>query len=761
MRRIAIDVQGIVQGVGFRPYVYRLASRLNLTGIVLNNPDGVRIEVQGKPESVTSFVNQLQPQAPPLAQITSLTEQEIAFKDEQRFEIVISQAASARRTLISPDIASCPECLAELNAPSDRRYHYPFINCTNCGPRYTIITDIPYDRPKTTMAGFKMCPDCQREYDNPADRRFHAQPNACAVCGPEIYFATDRIRIKKNPVAKTIKELRAGKIGSIKGLGGFHLAVDATNPQAVAELRNRKFRFEKPLALMVKDVQTARNIAHLDHARAELLQSSHRPIVLCPRRDDAPIAASVSLDNNWLGIMLPYTPLHALLFDSDELVYLVMTSANISEEPICYQNDECFERMANIADFFLAHDREINIRCDDSVQHIHNSEAIFLRRSRGYAPRPVILKESGTPVLAVGAHLKNTICITRNNFAFISQHIGDLENLATLGVFEQTITHLQRINEVTPGAVIHDLHPGYLSTNWASEKYSANRYGIQHHYAHILSVMAEYGINEQVIGVALDGTGYGLDQTVWGGEILLCDRASFTRGAHFEHMPMPGGEKAIKEPWRMATGLILTDEELDDDIANELFPEKQVELPLIKQMIEKKINSPLTSSCGRLFDAAAALLGIRDSVSYEAQAAIQMEYMAQNAYTLPAINIGEMQIIDDGSEMIISPAAIIQKLVHKKRQGANIARLCLEFHLSLIGSLVQVNRRLRDKHNINKVALSGGCFQNMILLHGLERNLESEGFQVYINRQVPANDGGISLGQAYWGMHNCPPQADE
>jgi hydrogenase maturation protein HypF len=755
MQRIAIDVRGIVQGVGFRPFVYRLATRLSLTGIVQNSARGVQIEIQGTSDNIELFLNQLQSQPPPLAQIISVKSSEIPQKESSEFSIIKSQAISDRKTLISPDIATCHDCLDEFNSSDNRRYHYPFTNCTNCGPRYTIIKDIPYDRPFTTMSTFNMCPDCQKEYDDPGDRRFHAQPNACAVCGPQLILIKDGIEQNVDQVQNTIESLLSGNIAAIKGLGGFHLAVDATNEEAVRQLRLRKHRFEKPLALMVKDIESAQKIVEIDETRRKVLLSLQRPIILCPRKQDSSIAPSVSLDNDWLGIMLPYSPLHELLFLDDSLKYLVMTSANISEEPICYKNQECLNRMEEIADLYLIHDRDIHIRCDDSVQQVFGSEPVFLRRSRGYAPRPVLLKENGTSVLAVGAHLKNTICITRENFAFVSQHIGDLENLETLAVFKQTIEHIQRLNQINPSAVIHDLHPEYLSTKWVLENYTENVYAIQHHYAHTLSVMAEYGISEPIIGVSLDGTGFGTDDTIWGGEILICDTDTFTRKAHLEYHLMPGADRAIKEPWRMAAGYILADEDLGFDTCIKLFPDREKDLKIIAQMIAKNINSPATSSCGRLFDAVAAVLGIREQVNYEGQAAILLESQARKVDERSQIKIGDIEFIEDDQTFILSSKSLIRNIISEKLSASRIDQLSRAFHTALVAGLFKSVIKINEESKINKVALSGGCFQNMILLTELKDKLEHAGFQVYINREVPANDGGISLGQAYWGMRNC------
>jgi len=551
---------------------------------------------------------------------------------------------------------------------------------------------------------------------------------------------------------RAISALENGRILVIKGLGGFHLAVDATNDKAVTELRQKKHRFEKPLALMVKSIEFAQKIVRLNEARRNILLSSQRPIVLCERLENIPISGKVSLDNNWLGIMLPYTPVHELIFQSVNLKYLVMTSANISEEPICFENEECLHRMHEIADCYLINNRDIYIRCDDSVTQVFKDRSYFYRRSRGFAPRPVILDTSGPAVLAVGAHLKNSICVTRDNYAFVSQHIGDLENRQTMEVFEQTISHLQNLNKINPEAIIHDLHPEYLSSKWAAENDKLKSYTVQHHYAHILSVMAENGIRDKIIGIALDGTGYGMDDTVWGGEILTCDIHSFERAAHINKVPMPGGEKAVKEPWRMAVSYLLQDKDIGMETAINLFPNHENDIKIIQQMLEKQINSPLTSSCGRLFDAVAAILGLRHKVSYEGQAAVILESEAKHAKD--DINIGEFKLTDMNSGIIIDSGDIIHNIVHYKLSGTRMPELARAFHVKLVDVLAEAALLIRSKTKINKVALSGGCFQNMILLSGLYERLEQEDFELFINREVPTNDGGICLGQAYWGMNN-------
>ncbi len=660
LQRLSIKVSGIVQGVGFRPYVYRLASRLNLAGLVRNDSRGVEIEIQGEDTQLNEFLKILTEQPPPLALITDIQSGDIPVRTESEFKIIGSSAEQQKSTLISPDIAVCDDCRQELFDLHDRRYLYPFINCTNCGPRYTIITGIPYDRPKTSMAGFNMCGNCRQEYANPSDRRFHAQPDACPVCGPQVSLRDNKgTECSGDPLRNVTEFLQQGRIIAIKGIGGFHLAALAQNSQAVQQLRDRKHRFEKPLALMVRDLDTAGKLAYLNEEEKVLLASLQRPIVLCPKKEDAGVSALVSLDNNYLGLLLPYSPLHEILFRTGNFDALVMTSANMSEEPICHQNEECRQRLGGVADYFLEHNRDIYIRCDDSVMRVSKEQPVFIRRSRGYAPRPILLQQKGTSVLAVGGQLKNCICLTRDNLAFVSQHIGDLENLATLQVFEQTIRHMQKLFEIDPRQIIHDLHPEYLSTKWVMENARIPFTGLQHHYAHILSVMAENNLEQAVIGLALDGAGYGTDGTIWGGEVLICNIHDFKRYAHFENVPMPGGEQAILQPWRMAAAYLRQYTADSEMLTQRIFPQQQPYLGLLQQMIDKRINSPLTSSCGRLFDAVAAILGLRTVVSYEGQAAILLEAEGERVKGKDTLQIGEMLIKKTDGGYVLSAGEII------------------------------------------------------------------------------------------------------
>ncbi len=753
-KRFLIEVAGIVQGVGFRPYIFRLANRLQLSGFVNNNSDGVSIEIEGNEDHLQKFIATLKIQPPPLAQIIRIDVQEISKKDETQFQILQSEAFQQRNTLISPDISTCEDCTHELLDPENRRYLYPFANCTNCGPRYTIVSDIPYDRPKTSMSEFKMCKQCQQEYDDPGDRRFHAQPNACPDCGPSLKFIGKDQTINTNePIKKLLDALESGQIAAIKGIGGFHLVVDAKNNQAVHDLRTRKHRFEKPLALMVKDLKSVTQYVYVDEAERNQLSNLHRPIVLCRKKEKNRLSPEISTDNDYFGMMLPYSPLHELIFHTGSLDVLVMTSANISEEPICFENEECIKQMDRIADCYLLHDREIYIRCDDSVLQIWEEKPFFIRRSRGYSPRPIILSKKGQPVLAVGGHLKNTICLTKDNLAFLSQHIGDLENLKTLITFENTIDHLQNLFEVEPKCVVHDLHPEYLSTKWVQENAEIPAKPVQHHYAHVLSVMAEHRIEDDIIGFALDGTGFGDDGAIWGGEILICNLHTFRRMAHFDYLPMPGGDKAILEPWRMAVSYFYKYFNDETELAQSFFSDRAEQIKIVSQAIEKKINSPATSSCGRLFDAVAAILGIRETVAYEGQAAIMLEALAIKA-SRDIPDIGKFEVIKNDNHYIIDPNEILHKIITQKRENKEVSGISCAFHNALIDVFTQIARIIRSETGLKQVALSGGCFQNMFLLQGLQNKLKKNGFQVMTNMEVPVNDGGIALGQAYWGMHN-------
>lgn len=745
---VAARIKGIVQGVGFRPFIYNLARDNNVKGFVSNTAQGVYIEAEGTSDSLEAFLDAIPKQKPPLAHIVSIETAEQPQKSYVDFSIHKSEGQAERRTLISPDVCVCDDCLRELFDPEDRRYGYPFINCTNCGPRYTIIMDIPYDRPFTAMKGFTMCPGCQTEYDDPHDRRFHAQPNACWACGPvvRLWDGNRREVPGDDPVAETRALLKAGHIVAIKGLGGFHLAVDATNNDAVKRLRRRKHREEKPLAIMVVDMEDARRVGHVSEAEAALLNSIRRPIVLLEKSDNSGIADAVSPRNRNYGVMLPYTPLHYLLLRSDDLFALVMTSGNISEEPIAIDNEEAFERLGNIADYFLNHNRDIYLRSDDSIMRVVGRQPRQVRRSRGYVPIPTFLKDPLAPVLACGAEWKNTICITRDDQAFLSQHIGDLENLETLNFFEMTVGHLKRILEIEPEIVAYDLHPDYLSTQYALKQTDMVRIGVQHHHAHVVSGMAENGLTGTVIGVALDGTGYGTDGHIWGGEIMIAGAEDFNRFGHFAYLPLPGGAAAIKKPWRMAASALY------DALGEGLFETglpflssiPRERLKILVDMIEKRVNSPLTSSCGRLFDAVAAISGVRNYVAYEGQAAVELEAAADE--DRKRVYPCEIQSVDGVEQFLTGPT--IKAVVEDVINGVGTGLISATFHNTLVRLFYEACERVRGLHGSNRVVLSGGCFQNARLLVDLSQTLKANGFAVYTQSAVPSNDGGIALGQA-------------
>ncbi len=741
-----IRVQGIVQGVGFRPFVYQLATNLNLTGQVSNTSSGVSIRLEGSAEGLKSFVTRLSKDSPPLSQITKIEVESVQPTGCQDFTIVHSQKGNQRATLISPDVSICEDCKGELFDRHDRRFRYPFINCTNCGPRYTIIDDIPYDRPKTSMRHFKMCPECQSEYDDPGNRRFHAQPNACTVCGPQVSLldsANNEVRTK-DPIEAAVSHLQAGYILAIKGLGGFHLVVDAQNQAAVATLRKRKRREEKPLAVMSANLESIRQYARITKKEERLLQSQQRPIVLLEKNQKFNLAEGVSPNNRTIGVMLPYTPLHYLLVDG-AFTALIMTSANLSEEPIAIDNEDAFKRLAGIADFFLVHDRDIYLRSDDSVVRVVNQCPRFIRRSRGYVPVPVFLKHQVKPVIACGAELKNTICLTRGSEVFLSQHIGDLENLATFDFFELTIAHLKRILSIEPEIVAYDMHPDYLSTRYALDQDHLDQIAVQHHHAHIVSCMAENQVSEPVLGLSFDGTGYGTDGGIWGGEVLLVRYDGFERLAHMAPTPMPGGAAAVKEPWRMAISYL--HKTYGTDFQNRklalLEGLNPNQISIATQMIEKGVNAPQTSSLGRFFDGIAALMNIRSTVAFEGQAAMELEMLARGLNE----NIYEYAWLSRKGYQI-DPRPIIQGVVKDVEKGRSHATISGKFHATLIKLFSDLCQVLKKKTGISQVALSGGCFQNAILLKGLTQELKVKGFQVLTHDKVPANDGGICLGQA-------------
>jgi len=741
-----IDVNGIVQGVGFRPFVYKLAGNYNLKGEVANTSYGVSIHIEGPPDRIAAFENDLCQKHPPLAHIVEISRRPESVRYYPDFRIVHSRGETEMSTLISPDVSICEDCRRELFDPNDRRFHYPFINCTNCGPRYTIIDDIPYDRPKTSMRHFSMCPVCQAEYDDPNNRRFHAQPNACAQCGPHVSLCDNQGNeiAAEDPIPKAAKLLKQGYIVAVKGLGGYHLAADAQNSGAVARLRKRKLREEKPFAIMSYDLEHIRRYADIGADEIKLLSAIQRPIVLLRKKTPNCLSEEVAPRNKYFGVMLPYTPLHYLLLKYG-FTALVMTSGNLSEEPIAIDNDDAFKRLGKIADFFLIHNRDIYLRSDDSIVRHSAGAKRFIRRSRGFVPIPVFLKNKLPPILACGAELKNTICITKNDTAFLSQHIGDLENMATYDFFQLTIDHLHRILEITPEIIACDMHPTYLSTQYAEKRTDIQKIRVQHHHAHIASCMAEHKLDGPVIGLSFDGTGFGPDRTVWGGEVLVVEEDAFERAGHIDYVRMPGSTAAIKEPWRMALSYLHDAygsdfRNLDLKLLREIGSEK---ITIISEMISKAVNSPLTSSLGRLFDGVAALTGIRKRVNFEGQAAMELEMLAADS----ADAIYDYQWRSANMYKIL-PAPIVRGVVDDVQNGMAIAEISAKFHLTVIRLFADLCDVIRRDRDLDRVVLSGGCFQNATLLTGLIQALEKKNFQTFTHQQVPANDGGIALGQA-------------
>ena len=748
--RVCVQIEGVVQGVGFRPFIYGLAQQHDLKGWVLNDERGVTIEVEGEKDRVDGFLSGLS-SSPPIAIIEKTSILHLPPFGYNDFEIRSSKEGTEKLALISPDIATCKDCLDELFDPQDRRFHYPFINCTNCGPRFTIIEGIPYDRKNTTMAPFMMCPLCSREYQDPLNRRFHAQPNACPACGPalKLFVNSGREIPTHDPIRETVALLKMGKIVAIKGLGGFHLACDATREEVVASLRARKYREDKPFALMCRDLKVIDRLCLLDDLSRELLESKERPIVVLPKRAGAKVAGSVAPFQKTLGVMLPYAPLHHLLF-AEGVDVLVMTSGNVSDEPIAFKDIEAFDRLKQIADLFLIHDREIHTRCDDSVVKPIEGTMTFLRRARGFAPFPIKLKRHGKSILACGADLKNTFCLTKGDFAILSQHIGDMENFETVRSFEQGVELLKQLFQVEPAFVVHDLHPDYLSTRYAIGL-DIPKIGVQHHFAHALSCMAEYGSEGPGLAVVMDGTGYGEDGTVWGGEFLEVTLSEYRRLGHLRYIPLPGGDMAVREPWRMAAAYL-------ERIYGEL---EESQMPLIKGFdlerwsqirlaMRAQINSPPCSSMGRLFDAVSALVGVRETVNYEGQAAIELEQMVEQG------EMGEYPfeiLVEDNKTLTINPDPVIEAMVEDIRKKESPFVVSARFHNSVARVISRMALRIREEYGLSDIFLTGGVFQNHVLLGRVWDILKQDGFRVHTHQRVPPNDGGISLGQAFYGLY--------
>lgn len=745
-----IIIKGIVQGVGFRPFIHKLVQNYNLSGWVLNSNQGVEMDVEGKTEELNNFISDIKDKLPPLARIENIEVNQLPLIGYKGFSIKKSITKEENGfVLVSPDISICEDCLQELFDPRNQRFRYPFINCTNCGPRFTIIKDIPYDRGKTTMRVFEMCPQCQSEYENIEDRRYHAQPNACADCGPRVSLYQNKRKLENiDPVKEAIKLLKDGKIGAIKGLGGFHLACDATNNEVVTKLRRLKNREAKPFAIMSFNLEKIKQYCKLGKKEEEWLVNRARPIVLLKKKEDSLISSLVAPRNNYLGVMLPYTPLHYLLL-KDNFTALIMTSGNIADQPIIGDNQEALEKLDGIADFFLLYNRDIFNRCDDSVVKIVNDGNVFFRRARGYVPYPIILDFKLKEVLALGGELKNTISFSKENYVFLSQYLGDLKSVETLNFLRKSIASLKKMFRINPEIIACDLHPDYLSTQYAEEigaKKGLKVVKVQHHHAHIVSCMAENNIKEKVIGVAYDGTGYGDDGKIWGGEFLLCDLKEYLRVGHLKYHPLPGGDKAIMEPWRMAYSYLYSiygprAKTLDIDFNRRMDYDK---LSIIEKMIDKNINSPLTSSCGRLFDAASSLIGIRDKISYEGQAAMELESFC-------ASGVKERYnffVCKEGDEFIIDPQKIFIDIIKDLKEGIDKKVMAAKFHNTVAEFTLNLCGKIKKSTGINKIALSGGVFQNKYLTEKVVSLLEDKGFKVYIQRKVPPNDGGISLGQA-------------
>lgn len=739
--RVGLRVRGTVQGVGFRPSVFRLAAVEGLGGFVRNDSDGVWIEVEGDAGAISRFPDRLRREAPPLSRVDAIVVTPLRTRGDFQFRVAPSERVAEATAAIPSDAATCAACLRELFDPADRRFRYPFVNCTDCGPRYTIVREVPYDRPGTTMSAFPLCKPCQAEYEDPADRRFHAEPNACPDCGPSVAFVRPgrRVLSGEEGLRAAVEDLALGRIVAVKGLGGFFLACDAANEESVARLRERKRRPHKPFALMARDLETVRSIALTDAAELHALSSPAAPIVLLRARDGATVARGVAPGLRELGVMLPYTPLHHLLLAGGPTV-LVMTSGNVSEEPIARDDAFAMERLSGIADGFLVHDREIHSRADDSVLRIVAGAAQPVRRSRGFVPEPIPLGFSAPAVLAVGAELKNTVCLTRDGEAYLSPHVGDLENAETHAFFEEVIAKLERLLGLTPAAVAHDLHPDYFSTRYALAS-SLPRVAVQHHHAHVASCLAENGRTLPVIGVAFDGTGCGPAGELWGGEILLADLGGFRRLGHLRPIPLAGGAAAIREPWRLAAAA-LRDVGASIDCLGSVEPKRR---KAVARLLESGFASPPSSGAGRWFDAVSALLGIRREITYEGQAAVELEASASPGEGWP-LDFALGRDAEGAFEVDLRPA--IRRILAAQKSGVPLGEIAAGFHSLLARAIAESCWSVRRETGVDTIALSGGCFQNRRLTEETRRRLEAAGFDVLVHRRVPPNDGGLALGQA-------------
>jgi len=761
-----ILVRGTVQGVGFRPFVYNLASHFSITGTVINTGDGVVIKAFSENNRLHSFIKAISDQSPPLSRLTSVDSRPCTFEQiPDGFNILPSRETTSATTSIPPDIALCDDCHSELDDPADNRFRYPFINCTNCGPRFSIIEAIPYDRPKTSMKLFPMCPTCEKEYHNPADRRFHAQPNACPKCGPNITWhdADGNLLKVKDIIAAATQNLAIGKVLAIRGLGGFHLAANGCSEHTVSLLRRRKNRADKPLAIMVANISVLQEFSYFSDKERKLLLSPEHPVVLLKKKAESILAPNLAPGIEEIGVMLPYTPLHHLLFQQKECPKaLVMTSGNVSGTPLCTANEDALYRLQSLADFFLLHNRDIVTRVDDSVIKVVGRKPLIFRRARGFAPSPITVPWQLPKILGCGTELKNTFCLGHGNSSFLSQHIGNLSNLETYDFYTESIDHMKRLFQIEPEIVACDLHPDHMSSHYA-EKLDLPLYRIQHHHAHAVAVMAEHGLKEPVLAVIMDGTGYGPDGTVWGGEILQTDLTSYRRLGHLSHLHLPGGDLATAEPWRMALSALYS-----------VYGEKGLKVPLrpsslhyldesrveiVGAMLDNNFNSPFTSSCGRLFDAVAALLGLRQQISYEGQAAMELESYAKKAVSgswldeiLPAKqNDSPSFLFEKNGIWEISSSAFVKLVLENLAEGESAPVIALRFHAMLINTITDLVQNLSHRTGINSVVLSGGCMQNSLLHEGLFHTLGRKGLQIYTGEILPVNDGAVSFGQTITG----------